>query len=317
MSQGVQRGPLLAMIAGAALISTTSVLVKFSHVPPTVSAFWRMLFGGAILGIALAAMREWRAVRMRDVLWMVPPALAFATDLFFWHRSILDVGPGLATLLGNLQVFMMALAGVLLHREKLGWRFLLGLAMAFAGLWLLVGKGWSGFDAGYRRGVLYGALTAVCYAAYMLSFRHAQRERSTLGSSQLLAIASLLCALVLAALCVAGGEPFRIPDTQTLVALIALGLVGQCLGWVLISRAMPQLPTSLVGLLLLLQPILSFLMDVVLFHRATRVEEWIGLALSLGGIFVGSLRTAAPAERPGTLAEADVAACSATEPPPE
>ncbi|MBS0193153.1 MAG: DMT family transporter [Proteobacteria bacterium] len=295
MAAGIPRGPLLALTAGAALISLTGVLVKFAQVPPTVSGFWRMLFGGLMLSIALTALRQWRTVRARDVLWMLPPALAFATDLFFWHRSILVVGPGLATLLGNLQVFLMALAGVVWHRERLGPRFLLGLAMAFGGLWLLVGQEWRGFTEGYRIGVLYGAFTAVCYAVYMLSFRHAQRERSSLHSSQLLAISSLLSALVLAAMALGDGERFAIPDTQTLLALLALGLVGQCLGWVLIARAMPKLPASLVGLLLLLQPVLAFLMDVILFHRATRPVEWLGLALSLAGIFVGSLRGAKPA----------------------
>jgi len=303
MSSPIPRGALLAMIGGAALISTTSVLVKFAHVPPTVSAFWRMLLGGAMLGVVLAATRQWRAMRWSDAAWMLPPALAFATDLFFWHRSILDVGPGLATLLGNLQVFMMALAGVLLHREKLGWRFLAGLALAFGGLWLLIGQGWSKTSHDYQVGVLFGALTAVCYACYMLSFRHAQKERSTLASSQLLSITSLLCAGVLALMVAAEGNAFAIPDAQTLAAVIALGLVGQCLGWVLISRAMPQLPTSLVGLLLLLQPILAFLMDVVLFHRVTRPIEWMGVALSLLGIFIGSLRGATPAERERALVE--------------
>jgi len=288
---------LLMMIAGGAFISTTSVLVKFAHVPPTVSAFWRMLLGGIMLSIALVALRQWRAMRLRDALWMLPPALAFATDLFFWHRSILDVGPGLATLLGNLQVFMMALAGVLLHREKLSWQFLVGLALAFGGLWLLIGQDWSRATHDYQLGVLFGVLTAFCYAAYMLSFRHAQRERSKLASSQLLAITSLLSACILALMTAAGGEAFAIPDTQSLLALVALGLVGQCLGWVFISRAMPQLPTSVVGLLLLLQPILSFLMDVGLFHRVTRPIEWAGLALSLCGIFVGSMRGATPAVR--------------------
>jgi len=303
VSARIPRGPLLMMIGGGAFISTTSVLVKFAHVPPTVSAFWRMLFGGVILSLALKALRQWRAMRLRDALWMLPPALAFATDLFFWHRSILDVGPGLATLLGNLQVFMMALAGVLLHREKLSWQFLLGLALAFGGLWLLIGQDWSKATHDYQIGVLFGVFTAFCYAAYMLSFRHAQRERSTLASSQLLATMSLLCAGVLAILCAAGGERFAIPDTQSLLALVALGLVGQCLGWVLISRAMPQLPTSLVGLLLLLQPVLAFLMDVVLFHRVTRPIEWVGLALSLCGIFVGSMRGATPKDRHEALAE--------------
>ncbi len=291
------------MIAGGAFISTTSVLVKFANVPPTVSAFWRMLLGGMMLSFALMALRQWRAMRLGDALWMLPPALAFAVDLFFWHRSILFVGPGLATLLGNLQVFMMALAGVLLHREKLSWQFLLGLALAFGGLWLLIGQGWAHSSHDYQIGVLFGVLTAFCYAAYMLSFRHAQRERSTLASSQLLAIASLLCSGILAVLCVASGDSFAIPDTRSLLALIALGMVGQCLGWVFISRAMPQLPTSLVGLLLLLQPILAFLMDVVLFHRVTRPIEWVGLALALCGIFVGSVRGATPVDRHDALAE--------------
>jgi drug/metabolite transporter (DMT)-like permease len=53
---------------------------------------------------------------------------------------------------------------------------------------------------------------------------------------------------------------------------------------------MPQLPASLVGLLLLLQPVLSFLLDVILFGRPTAASDWIGLVLSLVGIFIASSR---------------------------
>jgi drug/metabolite transporter (DMT)-like permease len=53
---------------------------------------------------------------------------------------------------------------------------------------------------------------------------------------------------------------------------------------------MPQLPASLVGLLLLLQPLLSFVLDVVLFARPTVALDWLGLVVSLLGIFVASLR---------------------------
>jgi len=286
------------MIAGGAAISLTGVLVRYAHVPPTVSGFWRMAFGGGLLTLSLVALRQWRRMRWSDALWMLPPALAFAADLFIWHRSIRDVGPGLATLLANLQVFIMALAGVLLHRERLGPRFLIGLAFAFGGLWLMVGQAWDTFDAAHRLGVLFGLLTGFCYAAYMLSFRHAQQHRSLLPAAQLLAIMSLLSAGVLGLLATFEDAAFTIPDAHSLLALVALGVVGQCLGWVLISRAMPQLPTSLVGLLLLLQPVLAFLLDVLLFHRATRPLEWLGLALSLCGIFIGSLRSRATADAP-------------------
>lgn len=288
------RAALLMMVAGAALISTTGVLVRYADVPATVSAFWRMAFGGVALVLVLLVLRQWQRSRRSDWLWMLAPALAFALDLWVWHRSILAVGPGLATLLANFQVFFMALAGVLFYRERLGPRFLAGLALAFVGTWLLVGVDWSALDAGYRRGVLLGLLTGLCYAAYMLSFRHAQRGgRSALPSAQLLAISSLLCAAMLAGFTVAEGASFAIPDGRSLAALVGLGVVGQCLGWVLIARAMPRLPASAVGLLLLLQPTLAFVQDVALFDRATSALDWLGVALALVGIFIGTVRLAA------------------------
>lgn len=293
------RAAVWAMAAGALVISTTSIFVKWAHVAPTVSAFYRMGFGGALLFLLLLVQRRWQGVNRRDVLWMLFPAAAFAVDLVLWHRSIRDVGPGLATLLGNFQVFVMALAGVWFYRERLGWRFAAGLGLAFAGLWLLVGRNWTGVDAQYRGGVWFGILTGVAYAAYMLSFRHAQKEKLQRSPGELLCLNSLLCAGLLALVVLAEGDSFRIPDTQSLAALLGLALFGQVLGWLLIAYAMPQLPASLVGLLLLLQPGLSFVLDVILFGRPTVAADWIGLLVSLAGIFLAGAMTARkPADEP-------------------
>lgn len=286
------RPALWMLVAGAALISTTGVLVRYADVPPTVSAFWRMAFGGAMLAAFLVLARQWIRASWKDWYWMLFPAAFFAADLFLWHRSIIAVGPGLATLLANFQVFLMAAAGWWLYRERLGPRYIGGLVLAFAGLWLLVGLDWGGFESGYRIGVVLGLLTGVAYAGYMLSLRHVQREHSRLPPAQLLAMSSLLCAAMLAGSVAVEGASFAIPDAGSLTALLALGLVGQCLGWVLIARAMPQLKASVVGLVLLLQPSLAFLQDVVLFDRVTRPVEWLGVVLSLAGIFLGTLKAA-------------------------
>lgn len=290
MNTNAPRSALAMMIAGAAVISTTSIFVKWAHVAPTVSAFYRMAFGGGMLGLLLLFQRQWRGYSQRDVVWMLFPAIAFAVDLVLWHRCIRDVGPGLATLLGNFQVFVMALAGVWFYRERLGWRFAAGLALAFVGLWMLVGRQWQDVDAQYRLGVWFGILTGTAYAAYLLSFRHAQKEKLSRTPAELLCLNSLLCAGVLALVATVEGDSFAIPDLQSLSALLGLALFGQVLGWLLIARAMPQLPASLVGLLLLLQPGLSFVLDVILFDRATTSLDWIGLAVSLAGIFVAGMR---------------------------
>ncbi|MFT3789778.1 MAG: DMT family transporter [Rudaea sp.] len=285
------RTAFLKMLAGAALISTTSIFVRYAHVAPTVSAFYRLAFGGAMLAALLIVRGEWRAWNWRDAAWLVVPALAFAVDLTIWHRSIHYVGPGLATLIANFQVFVMALAGVVLHREKLGWRFASGLALSIFGLWLIVGRGWAALSDDYRLGVLFGVLSGIAYAVYMLTQRRAQLRRPALTPQRALCGVTLICAAMLAVSVVVEGQSFAIPDVQSWAALLALAFVGQVLGWVLISQAMPALPASLVGLLLLLQPALSFVLDVILFARPTAAADWIGLVLSLLGIFVASQRS--------------------------
>lgn len=284
------RGALLRMVAGAALISTTSIFVRWAHVAPTVSAFYRMAFGGVMLALLLAVQRQWRGVGWRDAVWLLLPAFAMAVDLIMWHRSILLIGPGLATLIGNFQVFLMALAGVVFFHERLGWRFALGVGLALFGLWLIVGQSWHGLSADYRWGVLLGVLTGVAYAVYMLTQRQAQLHRPALTPQRTLCLMSLSCGAMLGLAVVVEGDSFAIPDTQSWAALLSLALIGQVIGWVLIARAMPVLPASTVGLLLLLQPGLSFVLDVLLFARPTVLRDWIGLALSLLGIFVASQR---------------------------
>lgn len=293
------RGALLEMIVGAAAISTTSLFVKLAHVGPTVSAFYRMGLGGAMLLFGLVALRRWQPVRLADLAWLAVPALAFAIDLMLWHRSILYIGPGLATLLGNFQVFLMALAGFVLYRERLGWHFLAGVALGFVGLYLLVGLDWSAVGAQYQLGVVLGIVTGIAYAVYMLSTRHAQRSGHVrLAPAQLLCVVSLLCAAVLGVAVLAEGESFALPDVDSGASLLGLAFFGQVFGWVLLTRAMPHLPASLIGLLLLLQPALSFVFDVLLFARPTRTTDWIGVGLSLVGIFVGSYRKAATPANP-------------------
>lgn len=286
------RGAMLAMAGGASLISLTGVLVRYADVPPTVAGFWRMAFGGAMLALVLFALRRWNHVPARAWAFCLWPAFAFAADLWLWHRSIHAIGPGLATLLANTQVFFMVAAGVLFFGERLHARFALGVALAFGGLVLILGDGWSALAAESKAGVWLGLATGIAYAAYNLGLKRSQRE-APLAAEPILVVSTLQCAVMLGLAALAEGVSFAIPDTRSLVALLALGLIGQCLGWVLIGRALPRLSVATVGLLLLLQPLLAFVFDVLLFARPTATHEWIGVALSLAGIFIAGLKPAA------------------------
>ena len=100
MSAAAARGPLAAMLLGAVLISTSAVFVKWVHIGPTASAFWRMALAAGMLlpFVFVARMRGGIARPSPRVSAMVAlAAVFFALDLWMWHRSILYVGVGMAT----------------------------------------------------------------------------------------------------------------------------------------------------------------------------------------------------------------------------
>jgi drug/metabolite transporter (DMT)-like permease len=83
------------------------------------------------------------------------------------------------------------------------------------------------------------------------------------------------------------GDSFTIPNSKSLLALLGLGLFSQTIGWVLIANAMPKIRASFTGLILLLQPALAFIWDVLIFNRPTDILNWTGVILTLAAIYMG------------------------------
>lgn len=282
---------LIFIIGGSSMVSFTSVFVEIAQVEPTVSAFYRMFFGGIILmGISLIRRdRLWFGIENLGIPLLC--ALFFSLDLFFWHRSIELVGPGLATILGNMQVFFVAFFAVWLLKERLGWQLLVAIPTAVIGLFMIVRTGWGAHDGATKLGVLYGLLTAISYAWYVLALRKSRLGRSKQRFSIFANMGwiSLLSATLLGISVVIEPEAgFAIPDLQTWGALLGLGIVGQVLGWVMISEGLPDVSASVGGLAILLQPTLAFMWDILFFGRPTTTLEYIGAAIVLAGIYIGS-----------------------------
>jgi drug/metabolite transporter (DMT)-like permease len=285
--------PVLQIALGAVMISLAGVFVKIVTVDPTTAAFYRMLFGGMILAGITLGRRESFWFGWKAMLPAIIAAFWFALDLLFWHRSIRFVGPGLATLLANFQVFLLALAGVLLYAERLHWRLVIGILLAFTGLVLLVAPEWLTLGDQYRLGVILGLVTAVCYAGYTLTLR-ASRLKSVAASNYAnMAVLSLACAAMLAPMALAMGESLVIPSVQDFGWLLAYGLAAQLFGWQLISHGLPKLNASTVGLILLLQPVSAFVWDFLWFDRELLLIQFAGAGLALFAIYLGSTRAAA------------------------
>ena len=269
------------------MISFSGVWVKVADVAPTVSAFYRVLFGGLFLLVAACWKKEinWKGWQRLFLGFFC--GFLLALDLFFWHKSIHYIGPGLATILGNFQVFLLAGLGVVFMGEKISAKFFFAILMAIMGLFLVVGIQWNQLGSEYKSGVYLGLATAVAYTLFLLALRKLQSGQTETITFYGMMILSFAAAVFLGIQAAYSGDAFTIPDTRSWTALLLLGLTAQGIGWILISNALPRIRASLAGLILLLQPSLAFIWDVLLFQRATSTLNWIGVVIAITAIYLG------------------------------
>lgn len=295
MDSSTVKSALVRLLVGSVFISFSPVFIKVADVDPDLAGFYRMVFAVAGL-LPLFLLQGRRELPDRKALLLfVGCGIWLGLDFMFWHRSIPLIGPGLSTLLGNFQVFFTALFSWLLLRERISGKFMLAVFIAVSGLFMVTGIDYGALASAVKIGLLLGLLTAVTYSGYILQMKYAMSGTS-ISSMTAMLIISLSCGTFLGLFELASGGSLILSDPKALMALAAVGLLCTTLGWSLISSAIKEVPATLAGLVMLLQPTLAFVWDVVMFDRPTSGPEYLGIALILAAIYLGS----APAKKDRT-----------------
>ena len=270
------------------MISFSPVFVNLAEVSPTTSGFYRVIIGGIALASFLVFTGRRLAFSRRAWLGIVGASVFFSLDLWFWHRSIVYIGPGLSTLLANLQVFFMMAGGILLLGQRPSALQLVAVPLAVLGLAMIVGPDWDGGVPGYRLGVVFGVLTAMSYAGYMLCMRSARLESTHAVPVREVAVMSLIVAAILGAAAMIEGESLAITRPIDIGWMLAYGLFCHALGLMFIASSLVKVSATEVGIALLLQPSLSYVWDILFFGRAVTPLEISGALVTLTAIFLGA-----------------------------
>jgi drug/metabolite transporter (DMT)-like permease len=250
VTRTLTRRPAAVAVAGALTIAFSAILVDLSDVSPSTAAIFRCAYALPVLGL-LAWLEDRRhgSRPVRERLLAVPAGVFFAADLIFWHHAIEDVGAGLSTVLGNLQVVVVPFVAWAVLGERVQTRILLVLPLVCSGVLLISGVLESGaYGTNPTRGVMYGLLTGLTYAGFILVLRQAGSDlRRTAGP---LSDTTFVATVVAVIAGVALGEADLLPSWPAHGWLVLLALSSQVLGWLLIASSLPRLPAALTSVTL-------------------------------------------------------------------
>lgn len=280
--------PVGAAVAGALCIAFSAIFVRLAEVAPSTAAVFRCAWALPVL--ALLAWVEGRRHGGRGARerWLAVAAGAFfAVDLISWHHAIDDVGAGLATVLGNLQVVFVGLIAWVVLAERPENRLLAAVPIVLGGVVLIsgaIGAGAYGEDPAL--GVVYGLITALTYSGFILVLRRAGSDlRQPAGPLFDATLSATVFALIGGAML---GELDLTPGWEATGWLVTLALTSQVIGWLLISVSLPRLPAALTSVLLTVQPVGSVLLGVVLLSEDPSAFQYAGVGVVLAGIVVAT-----------------------------
>jgi drug/metabolite transporter (DMT)-like permease len=283
--------------AGAVCISSTAVLMRLADTSASLASLGRCAFALPVLG-ALAWLERRRGAppmpsRRR---WLARLAgVVLAADLIVWDHTIADIGAGLSTVVGNLEVLIIAVLAWLVLGERPHRSLVLASPVMLAGLVLVGGladgAGSHAYGADPRLGAVLGVGVALLYAIYILMLRQATSSPAGSPSAGMPAAAPLFEATAgaVAGSVVLGfalGDFHHGPTWTALGWLALLALTSQVIGWLLITVSMPRLAAGMIGALLLIQPAGSVALSYVFLNERPSELQLTGVVLMLAGVVI-------------------------------
>jgi drug/metabolite transporter (DMT)-like permease len=283
-----------ALTVAVLAISSSAPLIAYAAAPALAIAFWRNAFAATVLAPVVSATRRPELSRLgrRGVLACALAGVALAAHFGTWVPSPKYTTIAASTALVATQPVWQGLIALAQGRRlpRLVW---LGIGVAVLGAAVATGADFASSGRAFAGDLLAlaGGLMAAVYTAI------GERARATTSTTTYTSICYGVCALLLLAVCLAGGVQLGRYPAATWLAIAALTIGPQLLGHSMFNYALHKVAATTVSVLILLEVPGSALIGWLWLGQVPRVAELPGLALILAGVVVVVAGARQPAQR--------------------
>jgi drug/metabolite transporter (DMT)-like permease len=273
-----------------------AIRVGVTSLPPALFAGARFLAAGLLLALYARLARqafprrssEWRTILVAAVFLLVG-----ANGLVVWGEQWVPSNQA-ALLAASVALWLAGLGTLGRHGEPLSRQRLLGLALGFTGVVLLLFPR-DGFILEHLGAQLAILAAGLSWAAGSIYVKRARPSTPPLMSA---AMQSLAAGVLLAGLGLGGGEAARwVWNREALLALAYLVVFGSCFAYAAYAWLLHEVSPSALGTYAYVNPAVAVVLGTWLLDETLNSAQFAGMAVILLGVVLVSLPTRLPAAR--------------------
>ncbi|MUW13962.1 EamA family transporter [Halorubrum sp. CBA1125] len=286
--------PAAGLATAVVAVSAGAILVRLSHAPSTVAAFYRVLFTTVpLFPVAVWRYRDQFArITRRDLAMAALAGVALAVHFAAWFESLAWTSVAASVTLVQAQPVFVAAGAWLVLRERITRRTVGGIAVAVGGMAVMsIGDLVGGVLVGPRP--LYGnalaLLGAVMAAGYVLAGR-SLRQRVALVPYVVVVYG--VCTVVLLGIVLAEGHALGGYPPREWLLFVGLAIGPGLFGHTVMNWTLAHLRSSLVSVSLLGEPVGATVLALVFLSEVPTAATVAGGVLVLAGIGVTAVSNA-------------------------
>ena len=279
-----EKHPFSMIVIGVIGISLSSIFVKYSPAPSSVTAAWRLLWTvilmtPVVLGNSVLR-REMASASSRNILLSCLSGLFLAVHFALWFESLHHTSVASSTTIVCTEVIWVCIGYRIFLKGRISARALLAIAVTLCGSILIAFADSS--SGAHLYGDILSLLAAIAVAVYMLLGRVVREKLST---SVYTYIVYCACAAALLILCLAQSERLTGYGVSPAIVGLLLAVFSTILGHSIFSWCLKYFSPSFVSASKLCEPVVAAILAVFLFHEIPRPLQILGGILIIGGVF--------------------------------
>ncbi|MEC4991836.1 MAG: DMT family transporter [Oscillatoria sp. PMC 1068.18] len=284
---------LFSLLIACLVISFTPVGVKWSEqeISPTATVLCRFLFAAVVFGIGSG----WDFFQSRKTsdrpltvkvysgkifLLLLGAGICATSNQILWAWSLTQTKVGTSSLIHSLTPLFTTLFAWAFLNRSFDRQFLIGMAIALGGS-IAIGIGDLHISTIQLKGDGLALLSAILFGAYLLIV---EQLRLHLSASNILFWRCLFCIFLLIPILLLSGDRIFPSSISGWLAIICIALTF-VIGHGILTHILKVLSSSLVAVVLLLDPFLSSIQARFVFSEKLTILEWISFVVVILGIY--------------------------------